>query len=300
MARASIPVDLFNPGHVFACIGFVEAADQIFGMAQGSFDWTANAEPRFHMSAETVANPFEAVLATLALAKVTALAPQGAGLSTEKWDVPTTVLTAEDSFPIRPPRTPATLPARLECQVEGKAVSIDLDHWGDSTLRDNVKFWAGAGGYPGVGLLRDALDLVRDELGNVGEDPFAVAKPQSSSFRFDWRRDYIPLDAGFSPNDHGNVTMMGYPIVEILAAIGLTNARPRRSESTKLEYRYSVLGILDDGSLYDPTLLRAALGGAELPFPRRDFRMLLGWPGQENQARCITNVIEETRGPISC
>jgi hypothetical protein len=55
-----------------------------------------------------------------------------------------------------------------------------------------------------------------------------------------------------------------------------------------------------DESLYDPILLRAALGGTELPFPRRDFRMLLGWPSQEYQARCITNVIEETRGSATC
>lgn len=296
MARASIPVDLFNPGQVFACLGFLEAAEQIFGPSQGSFDWTIDSDIRFQMSAGTKANPFESVLACLASAKVASLAPDKAGLTTENRDIPTTTLTAEHGFPIKPPSTPATLPARLQCQVEGKVVSIDLDHWGDSTWRDNVKFWAGAGGYPGVGLLRDALDLVRDELGNVGEDPFAVAKPQSSSFRFDWRRDYIPLDAGFSPNDHGNVIMMGYPIVEIFAAIGLTNARPRRSENTKLEYRYSVLGVVDAETLYDPIFLRAALGGAEMGFPHRDFRMQLGWPGQENQARCVTNVIEETRG----
>ena len=33
---------------------------------------------------------------------------------------------------------------------------------------------------------------------------------------------------------------------------------------------------------------------ARLPFPRRTFRMTLEWPGQENQARCITDVVEET------
>ena len=90
--------------------------------------------------------------------------------------------------------------------------------------------------------------------------------------------------------------MTGYPIVELLAAIGLSHARPKRTERNKLEYRYSVLGITDPETLYDPILLRAALGGADLGLPRRDFVMQLGWPGQENQARCITNVIEETRG----
>ena len=90
------------------------------------------------------------------------------------------------------------------------------------------------------------------------------------------------------------MSMIGYPIVEILAAIGLSHARPRRAERTKLEYRYGVLGTDAHGTLYDPIFLRAALGGTELGFPCRRFHMQLGWPGKEGQARCITNVTEET------
>lgn len=44
---------------------------------------------------------------------------------------------------------------------------------------------------------------------------------------------------------------------------------------------------------HDPILLRAALGSAEVPFPRRQFRMRLGWPVKEDQARAITTVTEE-------
>ncbi len=33
MAESSIPVDLFNPGQVFACLGFLEAADVLCGDA---------------------------------------------------------------------------------------------------------------------------------------------------------------------------------------------------------------------------------------------------------------------------
>jgi hypothetical protein len=36
MAEASIPVDLLNPGQVFACLGFMEAADILLGDAEGS------------------------------------------------------------------------------------------------------------------------------------------------------------------------------------------------------------------------------------------------------------------------
>lgn len=296
MAQASIPVDLFNPGQVFACLGFLEAADRILGDARGGFDWSTPGEERFYLSAEGGENPIRAVLGCLSSAKVVSLAPESAALSTAKWDVQTTILPLTAPFPMSLPDSPATLPGRLECERAGITVSLEVNHWGDSTVRDNVKFWAGAGGYPGVALFRDALDLVREELLAGSEDPFALSEPQSSSFRFDWRRDYIPLDAGFSPNEHGNVVMIGFPVVEMLAAIGLTNARPRRAGRNKLEYHYGVLGITARDELFDPIFLRAALGGAEMGFPCREFQMQLGWPGQENQARCITNVIEETQG----
>jgi CRISPR-associated protein Csx14 len=84
--------------------------------------------------------------------------------------------------------------------------------------------------------------------------------------------------------------MLGYPAVELLAAIGLQNARPARPDRRdRLTYRYAVAGVC-----LPAMLLRAALGAAEFPFPRRVFRMQLDWPGQEGQARCITDVIEET------
>jgi CRISPR-associated protein Csx14 len=171
-----------------------------------------------------------------------------------------------------------------------------MDHWGEDgqrTGRDNAKFWAGAGGYPGAALARDALDLVRDHYRDAVGDPFQFAAEQSSSFRFDWRRDYIPLDIGFSLNLHSKQSFatLGFPFVELLAAIGLSNARPLRR--SKLEYRYGVFGVQGMQDLLPGCFLRAALGCADLFFPRRVFRMYLGWPGKENQARSITFVLEE-------
>ena len=301
MAQASIPVDLFNPGQVFACLGFMEVADQIFTEIQAGFDWTNEADTRFHIITGDANNPFEAVLALLAAAKVVSLVPKGVNLSTEKpWNVPTVAPSPESAFPIKLPEKPATLPAGLEGCIRGKSLFIVLDHWGDSTQRDNAKFWAGLGGYPGAALLRDALDLVSKDLAEHIENPFALAKPQSNSFRFDWRRDYIPIDVGFSPNKHKtkykNMSMVGYPIVEILAAIGLTNARPQCFARSKLEYRYGVLGFEESVNFYDPIFIRAALGCTKMAFPQRDFLMQLGWPGKEGQARCIIDVTEQTGG----
>ena len=287
MAEHAIPVDLYNPGQVFACLGFLEAADVLLNDAEGGFDWSEAGNVLFKLQARGNRNPFEVVLEFLSDAKVSAVAPPNVKQRTEKWEVPTMVLNEGQPFPVAIPPSPATLPALL---VAGDNV-LTVDHWGDSTDRDNVKFWAGSGGYPGAALMRDALSLVRDRMMDAVNDPFALAAPQSSSFRFDWRRDYIPMDVGFSPNEHSELTMVGFPLVEVLATIGLTNGRPKRIN--KLEYLYGVVAAAEPYGLLSPIFLRAALGGTELPFPRRLFRMKLGWPGQENQARCITDVIEE-------
>lgn len=285
MAKAHIPVDLFNPGQVFACLGFLEAADILLGDAEGGFDWSDSAATLFRLRAAGDENPFAHVLQFLAEAEVVSLAPRTSALSTETWRVPTLVIDS-DAFPTEAPASPATLPARLFAGHR----NLDLSSWGDANdLRDNVKFWAGAGGYPGAALLRDALDLARPSMRAAAAAPFDLAVPQSSSFRFDWRRDYVPIDVGFSPNEHTAMTMLGYPLTEILAAIGVSHARPLRRD--KLDYRYAVIGA---GDVPPPLPLhRAALGAAVLPFPQRFFRMRLDWPGQENQARCITEVEEE-------
>jgi CRISPR-associated protein Csx14 len=290
MAEASIPVDLFNPGQVFACLGFLEAADVLLGDAEGGFDWSDAADVLFKLRAAGEDNPVAVVLKFLAEAEVSSVAPANSQQHTKKWGVPTAFLNEDAPFPFPDPPSPATLPAVITGM---NGASLVIDHWGDATNRDNVKFWAGSGGYPGAALARDALDLVRDRMADAVHDPFSLSAPQSSSFRFDWRRDYIPMDVGFSPNDHGELTMIGFPLVEILAAIGVGEARPERI--SKLDYRYCVVGTPAIDGLLAPIFLRAALGGAGLPFPRRVFRMRLGWPGQENQARCIIDVVEETR-----
>ena len=290
MAEASIPVDLANPGQVFACLGFLEAAEVLLGEARGGFDWRDAADVRFRLGARGGGDPVARVLRFLDEARVTSFAPAGSAHSTDKWKIEPRA-DGSGAFPFRN-SGPDVLPARLS---DGTGKDIEINHWGDQgqARRDRVKFWAGAGGYPGVGLARDALDLVCGRAVDHAHDPFSLSAEQSSSFRFDWRRDYVPIDAGFSPNAHGDVVMRGYPLVELLAAIGLTNARPKRRE--RLKYGYGVAGLAGD-DLYDPIFLRAALGAEKTPFagmPFRLFTMRLDWPGQEGQARCITDVIEE-------
>lgn len=285
---ATVPVDLLNPGQVFACLGLAELTEQLLGVVEAGFEESSSTATRFRLTARGADDPLEVCLSFLARAEVTSMAPAGSELSTERWSVPTTALPADTPFPMRLPDSPATLPVRLQVGDQ----SVVVDHWGDATRRDNVKFWAGAGGYPGAGLMRDALDIARDALTDPAtrEDPFAFAAPQRSSFRFEWSRDYVPLGIGFSINEHTDITPQGRPIVELLAAIGLTHARPLRPDRRdKLTYRYAVATVL-----LPLPLLRAALGCADLPFPMRTFRTTLSWPGKEGQARCITAVVEES------
>jgi len=269
----------------------MEAAEVLCGPCEGGFGYDLDeTQTYFTLNVAGGANPVETAVGFLAKAEVVALAPEGSSLSTVKWEVDTQ-RSIGAIFPAPEPDSPATLPVRLQtCDAQ-----IFIDYWldGDRSGRDNVKFWAGAAGYPGAALARDAIACLANLGGNAlavaCSDPFSVAAPMSSSFRFDWRRDYIPLDVGFSPNSQGAMTMVGYPIVELLAAIGLQNARPARIDRRdKLAYRYGV-----SNTRLPTVFARAVLGGQALGFPIRLFRIRLGWPGQEGQARCIIDAQEE-------
>jgi CRISPR-associated protein Csb3 len=290
MAEASIPVDMLNPGQVFACLGFMEAAEILCGPCEGRFNYQdAETSADFVLRVDGALDPIAECLRFLVGAEALAISPMRSDLSTDKWGVRTRA--RDDSiFPSNAPDSPAALPALLK----NGDTEIVIEHWADGSDRDNVKFWAGAAGYPGAALARDALNLVRglddNALAAMAQDPFNFSAPQSSSFRFDWRRDYIPLDAGFSPNKHGGIEMVGYPVVELLAAVGMQNARPARVDPrNKLAYRYGV-----SNAMLPTVFVRAGIGCEGLGFPMRVFRMRLGWPGQEGQARCIVDAQEET------
>jgi CRISPR-associated protein Csx14 len=288
MGESAIVVDLLNPGQVFACLGLMEATEVLAGPCTGEFDVAApSTEGTFRFRTPVAAAPIDVVLDFLQRADVRAIAPASSSLAAKEPGVITERRSVE--FPSREPATPSALPVVL---TDG-ATEIPVEHWADES-RDNVKFWAGAGGYSGAALTRDLLvairGLSRETRQSASERPFDVESPMTSSFRLDWRRDYIPMDVGFSPNNHQTFEMVGYPFVELLAAVGLQHARPTRvTARDKLHYRYGAWTV------ELPTMFaRAALGGHDLGFPYRRFGMRLGWPGQEGQARCIVDAREES------
>ena len=298
MAISRIPVDVMNPGQVFASLGFVEAIEVLTGRHCSSrFDIPYGAAiGNFEIDSGDGIDHIGEVIEFLSSANVSTIMPPTLRLKATKVQVPEIAETRSGNIcDAPPPQTRATLPAVLASQ--GSNEKFVIDSWCDGAAngRDNVKFWAGAGGYPGAALLRDALKLLSSCIESrrleIAADPFDFSAPMSSSLRFDWRRDYMPLDVGFSPNNHhGNVTMVGYPLVEVLAVIGIEYARPSRIDPRdKLNYRYGIWT-----TPFPTSFARVALGGTEVLHSTRLFRMALGWPGKKNQARCIISVHEET------
>ncbi|RMG02563.1 MAG: hypothetical protein D6735_10050 [Acidobacteria bacterium] len=105
------------------------------------------------------------------------------------------------------------------------------------------------------------------------QDPFSQTVPLGgSSFKFDARKAWTPINAGYSPDEQGH-DVEASPIVEILGAIGLEHARPDEFETRQVRY-----GVWR--GLLPPLLVRAALGGVFVGIPMRIFRFTLDMSGK--------------------
>ena len=304
MTESSVPVDLLNLGQVLACVGLLEceaikaasareasvAGDPAAApeRATGHFapDAPGGTGGSFVMSSPNGVE-IAGIVDDLAKAEAVALRPHGHELHDA--ETGTEDFVPEHSvFPAAPPEKNSALP--VEIRADGWQVRVTSWAEGRACRRDNGKLWAG--NTTGAKLTALALSLVRgapdNERVRAAEDPFSFDAPQSSSYRLDWRRDYVPQDAGFSPNDQASVTMVGFPLVELLGIIGLEHARPRRPDpNDKLRCRYAVPR--------DPlplSLMRAVVADAETGLPRRRFEATLDWPGKEGQSRCIETIRE--------
>lgn len=295
MATSSIPVDLRNPGQVFACLGLMEAAEILIGPATGGFVWKDQETlARFILTAPGGDDPVLSVLRFLTQAEAVALAPAGSGMKDSHKTK--TIESKNLEFPCPQP-SETSLPIILKFGD----LCLPISHWVEnlgsyrsingswrSMRRDSVKFWAGNNS--GANIANLGLSLLpkadSDELMEAAYSPFSFTRPQTSSFRFAWQRDYTAQDVGFSPNDHSEIRMMGYPFLELLAAVGLQNARPCRQN--KLCYRYGVW------QQELPTIFaRAMLGLGNPGFPIRTFTMYLVKSGQDD--RCIKDALEDTQ-----
>ncbi|MEW4529962.1 hypothetical protein [Maioricimonas sp. JC845] len=294
MAEASIPVDLLNPGQVFACLGFLEAADVLIGNAEGGFDWADESKVRFRLRADGQDNPFELVLDHLASATITEIEP-------DCWPG------KRDPNALRSDVFPSPLAdhytkgdkkwsrTKLPCRVAFKETdtSIALNSWCDGSSRPDFKLYAG--NRTGTSIAHDMLfgkrkkptkrhpegpleasgllqlwETYHDQLVH---NPFHLTCPLGGTFNMDPRGGWVALDLGFSPNELNDLSVESSPIVEILAVLGLEHARPDQYATRKVRYAVWTEMI--------PALLaRAAFSGVDIAVSLRTFHFTLDLSGK--------------------
>ena len=309
MGVASIPIDLFNPGQVFACLGFLEAADVVLGEAEGGFDWSDPANVTFALGAAGDGNPFETVLEFLAEAEPTRWAPIGyADPSPKKRRAEDDEAPGEedmDDAAAPASELTSTFPAkqgeRMALPIRfggGNRPIVELGHWTDGSSRESFKLYAGnrsadriaramlrgvrkkatakqkANRQPGDLKTKGVAQLWETDRTTLITAPFDVLTPMGGSFNFDPRGAWTAIDAGYSPNQHKHA-IEASPVVEFLAAWGLENARPRPLEFGTRQVRYAAWG-----AVLPPMLARAALSGALATAPLIRFRFELDLSGK--------------------
>lgn len=288
MAESRIPVDLFNPGQVFACLGFLEAAEVLLGEAEGGFDWSEPENVRFVLRATGPAEPVKEVIGFLAKTGICRVAPPSHDDRTPDERKRAEAEAKRSGKPISPPpplppdialtevfpepvSNRLSLPVRLHFQG---LPSIDLTHWVDGSGRDPFKLYAGNRSAFGIAqeMLRAVASLHATKLDELIASPFGVTASMGGSFNFDPRGAWTALDVGYSLNDQGH-RVDASPVVELLAAWGLENARPR--ELSLRRYHYSPWQIA-----LPPPLARPAIAGALDIIPTRNFVFRLDLSGK--------------------
>lgn len=320
MAEASIPVDLRNPGQVFACLGFLEAAEVLVGNAEGGFEWSSKAAAMFCLGARGTDNPFRRVLEFLAQAEVRAFAPYGFDPGAEM-----DTGSSEDAVPgaseqraedesgsgASKPELSEVFPARRAEAMAlpvwigtSESMRVELSHWCDGSGLEAFKLYAGNRSAEGIAraMIKGRREAPRkgQAVGDVKtygiatlwaerrdelvEKPFEVLAPMGGSFNFDPRGAWTAIDAGYSPNTQGH-RVLASPVVELLAAWGLQYTRPVTWPIRQV--RYAVWR-----ERLPVELARVALQGALPCLQRRLFRFELALSGRTNKV--VTFAHEET------
>ena len=275
-AEAVIPVELLNPGQVFACMGFLEAADVLCGDAEGGFDWSDLDNVRFRLRADGDRNPVELVLEFLAAADVESLVPRGYEQEGEASLV-------ADAFPASKGERMA-LPLRVRSGASNR--QVDWGHWADGSSRNSFKLFAGNRAACSIAqnILRGIRSLWEESREALLCRPFDECVPMGGSFNFDPRGAWTGIDAGYSPNTQKH-RVLASPVVEALTVWGLQNARPNEHATRRVRY-----GAW--GAFCAPLLARAALAGSDMgAIPVRRFEFVLDLSGKN---KVVTFASEET------
>ena len=264
--KAEVAVDILNPGQVFACLGFLEAADELCEGAEGGFAWDESSNLRFMLRSESDVNPFEAVLAFLAEANI-----EDFSLNNHKQ-----MKHGEEDK--------KTLPV---CIKSGNQQAI-LDHWADESSRESFKLYAG--NRSAKKILSDMVSGVRalweKDKDSLISGPFGNCVAMGGSFNFDPRGAWTRMDLGYSPDKVSpKHKVMASPVVETLAAWGLQHARPDVRDGKSVVY-----GVWK--GLTPPLLARPALAGSDVGLATRKFKFKFGWSGNNKIVQFATEEVE--------
>ena len=293
LTESSIPVDLRNPGQVFASLGLLESADLLLGGALGGFVRSDGTDTYFTLRANGEEDPVHASLAFLGDANVDTRAvsptdwwPADLPRKSEDPKVTRKIEKARmeigghlvsDVFPCNSPAKDTALPV----SIRGKdGHQVTLQNWADGSSRSLFKLYSG--NRSALQIMRAMINGTKEtdgvsqiwkhERNNAIEHPFDVLTPMKGSFNFDPRGGWTALDAGYSL-DSQNHQIAASPVVEIFAAWGMENARPL--ELGPRRFGYSVWE-----SPLPPSLARAALSRAITVSRTRRFEFDLALSGK--------------------
>ena len=254
MTEASIPVDLFNPGQVFACLGFLEATEVLLKGTEGRFEWQRSGSPRFWIRTVHEKCPFTASLEFVKSAKRYSLSPERQML--ERDGEETRFCEGVHPSKLREDGKPrnALLPIELE-GVVGKdedkgeqSYCLRFDYWTDlDSRRPFVRLWTATNNNSAAkrfGKLHDSLLAAIAEYDPAQPDPLNLSAPVAANFRLEPRRNWMSINAGYSPDKQQKsgmpIEVTTYPVVELFAALALTHARPRPTKGGDSAWRYAV------------------------------------------------------------
>jgi CRISPR-associated protein Csb3 len=295
MAEHSIPVDLFNPGQVFACLGFLEAADILLGDAEGGFDWSDETEVRFFLRTAGEENPAATVLQFLAELEVVTLCPEGIegpwpedAKRCRAFPAPKRALRKSNGKEL----SASTLPVLLKHKND----IVPISHWLEIDDRPTLKLFAGqqVGSRLATNMLegdpkkKDSMgvrDIFQDMVSSNFEDPFSIKCAVGGRFGFDARGAWDAIRIGTSLDEQG-VSPNVSPHLEILAAIGLEHTRPLVPSTYHIRYA-AWKGLLPI------SLCRVALFAPDAFLPRNEHRKFRAHLGDDKQYKKVFFAEEE-------
>jgi len=288
MACTSIPVDILNPGQVFACLGLLELLDLHCDDARGRFDWSDSNHVTFHICSDGNVNPLRVVLDFLASAQIEALVPTD--YKCRSLNAAWTIITT-DSFP-GTSVDDKTLPIRLTDRE--REIYFDMTSWCPARGREFKLFSGQQRSYQIVDSMLNAIkDLWKPGDETPPRDPFGVLTPlRGSSFKLDARKSWTAIDTGYSP-DEENHLVESSPLVELLAAVGLEYARPGEANQDGESAAAPGFVYAIWSAFLPPVLARPALGGVNVGCPQRFFRFTLDKAGQNK----VVTFAEEVTSP---